>query len=329
LRAKLIKGASAVLLAGLIAVPPAAGLLWHSPTCPVYTGGPVRAYADIADTEEGAPPGDASESEDDGVTYTYSYVDYRNRVTSDLFSNSSLSEYLAGEFVSHAETFSLSDYPEAASPTTLISAVCEAYYQNNAFIGGIELNDITCDFHTMRINIPYALTTAEQQQLQQQNAAAADSIAAEIITPGMSDYQKEAAINDYLCANSQFDYKARDALEALPKGVMISNTYKYSQTAYGVLINHHGVCQSFAEAYKLIADSAGLPCIVVTGVLNGTGSHMWNRVEIDGQWMTLDVTNNGLPDHPDEFLNLTAAQAAKYYTEDDRYILSSALSQYK
>ena len=41
-----------------------------------------------------------------------------------------------------------------------------------------------------------------------------------------------------------------------------------SFTPYGVLLNKTGVCSSYAGAFKLLAQQAGLECIVVTGNLD-------------------------------------------------------------
>jgi len=108
----------------------------------------VPIYTEAADTEHTAYP--MEDLSDTGVTYTYTYtyINYKDRITSAIYSNSPLSEYLASQFVNHAEEFSLSKYPEVLDSTVLLDAVCEAYYQNNAYIGGIELNQIKCNFNT-------------------------------------------------------------------------------------------------------------------------------------------------------------------------------------
>lgn len=317
------------LLGAIILASAGAGVSERQRYIPLWQDEPARIYTGAPDTEDTAPPGGLPEFPGRGVTYTYSYASYKDRVTSDICSNSPLSEYLADQFVNHAEEFSIRDFPGAINASALLDAVCEAYYQNNAYIGGIELNQIRVNFDTMTIRIPYVLSAGEQQQLQKEIASAADSIAAQIITPGMSDFQKEEAICDYFYTNAKFDFAARDNLACLPKGLMISYTYKYSQTAYGVLINHTGVCQSYAEAFKLIADSAGLPCIVVTGVINGAGSHMWNRVYINDQWKTLDVTNSGAMSDDNVFINMSEETVAKYFTEDNLYVLDNALYRYR
>lgn len=49
------------------------------------------------------------------------------------------------------------------------------------------------------------------------------------------------------------------------------------------------VCEGYAEAFKLLCDKAGIPCITVTGTAGG--GHKWNYVKMeDGNWYAVDVT---------------------------------------
>lgn len=57
-----------------------------------------------------------------------------------------------------------------------------------------------------------------------------------------------------------------------------------SFTAYGILMDGVGVCAGYSAAFKLLADAAGIESIVVTGYLDGSLPHAWNKVRIDGEW---------------------------------------------
>ena len=59
-----------------------------------------------------------------------------------------------------------------------------------------------------------------------------------------------------------------------------------------ILLNGLGVCASYSGAFKLLAEAAGLECIVVTGNLEGDLPHAWNKVKVDGEWQIGDSTNN-------------------------------------
>lgn len=66
------------------------------------------------------------------------------------------------------------------------------------------------------------------------------------------------------------------------------------RTAYGALVNHEGVCESYTRAFKAALDKLGIPCVMVYGVYkHGDGDleqHIWNNVFADGAWYGVDVT---------------------------------------
>lgn len=62
-------------------------------------------------------------------------------------------------------------------------------------------------------------------------------------------------------------------------------------TAYGALQNNLAICGGYAQAFQLLLEQAGIPCITVTGSLGGE-NHMWNLARIDGQWLYFDPTSD-------------------------------------
>ncbi len=92
---------------------------------------------------------------------------------------------------------------------------------------------------------------------------------------GISRHEKLKSIHDYLANNIVYD----DTLAE-------SNIFD----VYGALINGVCVCEGYAEAFKLLCDREGIPCITAVGTGNG-GGHKWNMVQMeDGEWYTLDST---------------------------------------
>jgi hypothetical protein len=100
------------------------------------------------------------------------------------------------------------------------------------------------------------------------------------------------------------------------------------------------VCQSYAYTFDYLCELAGVDCIVVTGNMMGYLPHAWNKVEVDGEWLVIDVTNNeqslGIEDFM--FENPDAVAYALGYIEDDLYYTADdnvyhstnvALSKYK
>jgi hypothetical protein len=127
-------------------------------------------------------------------------------------------------------------------------------------------------------------TLSKEQMLKEKTAVnnKVKEVLANIITPGMTDYQKELAIHNYIIKNAKYDPLASSNLEPVE-----------SHNSYGVLILGVGVCESYAKALSLLFTEAGLVEKYVVGDANdGTGSvgHAWNMVRLDGEWYHVDAT---------------------------------------
>ena len=109
----------------------------------------------------------------------------------------------------------------------------------------------------------------------------------------------------------------------------MDESFHDSFNAYGILLKKKGVCASYAASFKLLADEAGLDSIVVTGYLNGNVPHAWNRVNIDGQWLTIDSTNNDNEVMRNALFNLPDKVARGTLSEDKLYMMDSEISAYK
>lgn len=107
-------------------------------------------------------------------------------------------------------------------------------------------------------------------------------IVSRVIKKDMKDYEKEAALHDYVVNNTKYDTRFDSG-----------NMPKESYTAYGVLIKGVGVCQGYAQAMDRLLSACGIENMMVTGEANnGKGwiGHAWNIVKIGGQYYQLDTT---------------------------------------
>lgn len=236
---------------------------------------------------------------------------------------SALSEYIATYMLSHEEVIDLSMFPEAGDSDYLLNAMMEAYNQN-PLIGS--LNRFGYDYDDSLLLLEYEYSKDEQQDMQQAVLEEADKVIGEIITDDMNDVEKEFAINDYLCSTAEYDFDALDNAEQ-NNYEAVDHEFADSFTPYGVLVNKVGVCASYAGAFKVLADRAGLDCYVVTGYLNGNLPHAWNRVAINGQWATVDSTNNDNEKYENALLNIPDYMSSGFLVEDNTYLLSDALAQ--
>lgn len=273
---------------------------------------------DTSDAKDADEIGEEEFAEDDEIDET---GDELNNI--EVTATSALSEYIATYMLSHEEAIDLSMFPEAGDSDYLVNALMEAYNQN-PLIGS--LNRYAYDYDTSILLLDYEYSREEQQDMQEAVLAEADKVIGEIITDGMNDVEKEFAINNYLCSTAEYDYDALDNAEE-NNYQTVDHDFAHSFTPYGVLINKVGVCASYAGAFKVLADKAGLDCYVVSGYLNGNLPHAWNRVGIDGQWITVDSTNNDNEKYANALLNIPDYMSSGFLVEDNTYLLADALAQ--
>jgi len=136
------------------------------------------------------------------------------------------------------------------------------------------------------------------------------------------------AIKKFQNKNSEYDWAALQEAER-NNFQSVDARFNDSFTAYGILINKVGVCSGYADAFKLLADEAGLEAIIVTGYLEGILPHAWNRVNIDGHWHTVDVTNNANEFLLNAFLNLPDSAAGRLLVEDNQFMMNAFIKRYR
>jgi len=89
----------------------------------------------------------------------------------------------------------------------------------------------------------------------------------------MSKYEVVKYCYDYLILNSEYNARYDD------------------QSIISVLINHIGVCTSYAKSFKYLMDYFEIPCILLEGTFTQSNeSHVWNMVQLDNNWYHVDVT---------------------------------------
>ncbi len=105
------------------------------------------------------------------------------------------------------------------------------------------------------------------------------------VKDGMSDYEKELKIHDYIVSHCEYGY--------------VDTAKKYAYRAYGALVNGKAVCNGYAEAMALLLTCAGVENSIINGYADDE-PHAWNLVCIDGSWYQVDATwDDPLPDRGD------------------------------
>ena len=133
------------------------------------------------------------------------------------------------------------------------------------------------------------------------------------IKPGMSDFEKEMTIIQYIVANVEYDlenyYKGAPELYSDPKFIedYIKRTGRQNSdcfTAYGALVKGKSVCAGYAYAFNMLCSACGLESSIVSGptLPNGKGAHAWNMIKLDGEWYLVDTTWEDPVPHGNEYM---------------------------
>ena len=110
----------------------------------------------------------------------------------------------------------------------------------------------------------------------------------------------EQAVNAILQGASGTDYdKARYFHDAILdrcsyNSGAVSVYQPMSCEAYGALVEGSAICEGYAKAFKLLCNRAGIACEIVGGTVNGE-AHMWNYVQIGGDYYLVDATFDDAP----------------------------------
>lgn len=280
-------------------------------------GGNVEADISFLDGDENETPQEAPEMTETQETKTSEEIT--------ITANSALSEYLALQMLNGEPQIDISAFPESADTSLVVDAFMEAQYQNPLILGIKEVGMDTAN-SILYVGYDYDAQTTEEKRNELEEKAA--QIINEIITDGMSELDKELAINQYLCDNAEYDDAA---LENASENdfLYVDEIYNDSFTAYGVLVNNVGVCASYSAAFKLLADAAELESVVVTGYLEGSLPHAWNKVKIDGEWNIVDSTNNDNEIIRNALFNLSDTAAYATLVEDDRFVLNDRIYDFE
>ena len=127
-------------------------------------------------------------------------------------------------------------------------------------------------------SVEYIITKEQYHERKQELIQTAEGVISSLSDPD-DQWQTELEIHDYIVDNCE--YKLTE-----PKLVYSSS--------YGALVNGYAACEGYSKAAKLLLDMAGIENSVVSGISNNfdgeEGAHMWNAVNIDGEFYFLDCT---------------------------------------
>lgn len=209
------------------------------------------------------------------------------KVPSSIINNTDEFYYVIGHALHNFESeieLQINKYNSQDYKLEIINKVVEDYPNIDYGYDGAEASIIAYKNGTakMTINIKYEFSKEYMMEMRRLSEEKAEEIISKVIKIGMSDYEKELALHDYVVNNSKYD-----------KRLFTGNMPSESYTDYGILVKGTGVCAGYARALYRLLNMANIECIYVTGYGNdetGSVAHAWNIVKIEGEYYHLDAT---------------------------------------
>lgn len=149
----------------------------------------------------------------------------------------------------------------------------------------------------------YRVSRKECKNMSKELDAAVNGIVAEA-RAYKGEYEKELFVHDYLCRTVTYDLNGGDMI--------------YS--SYGALVNGVCVCEGYSRAMQLIMQRLGIKCGLIYGEYDSSG-HMWNYIQIEGDWYHLDVTWDKSEDFGaiHTYFNLSDKEIKKTHIISDKF----------
>ena len=157
-------------------------------------------------------------------------------------------------------------------------------------------------------HIVYGCSEEEHRRIVAEFNQKVESIVRECASGAETDVEYAKEVFEYLVDHCQYDYGTFSA--SREHGITKAEGAKrYRQmSVYQVLMNGTGVCQQFSRAYSLLLRQADIPVLEIAGISNVPFAsnnaiyngktegelfgitHMWNEVQLSGQWYGADIT---------------------------------------
>ena len=123
------------------------------------------------------------------------------------------------------------------------------------------------------------------------------SILSKINRDGDSNYNKLHYIYDYIVDTVLYDYAfTQETMEKEESSELFRYKCLYLEGVFGLQEDgtfdeskRVAICDGLSKAYMCMATIEGIPCLKISGTVNGEG-HAWNKAKLNGQWYMVDTT---------------------------------------
>lgn len=99
---------------------------------------------------------------------------------------------------------------------------------------------------------------------------------------GMSEYQRELFIHDYIVDNCEYD---ESVILTEDTTTLRSDVFE----SFGAIVDNLAVCEGYSRAFQMLCHGVGIECINLVGESEDV-LHMWSAVELGGDWYYVDTT---------------------------------------
>ena len=206
----------------------------------------------------------------------YKYVD--NHEKAEISSKKDILDsiyYLINSGSTYTEKYCSKKYKECyndmvsiSNDTNTLSILNNYVHPYNSF----ESITFNFDNNTIEMTIEHTYTKEQQDEIN----SVVDKIINENIKDNMTTKEKIKSIHDYIINETNYDtFKTKNIKDT---------TYK-SNTAYGVLIEHFGICSGYSDAMSIFLNKLNIINYKISN-----DQHIWNLVLLDGKWYHLDLT---------------------------------------
>lgn len=94
-----------------------------------------------------------------------------------------------------------------------------------------------------------------------------------------TQFELEQYVHNYIVDNCEYDHESAAS----------DNPGDNTGNVYGALIEGKAVCEGYSRAFQLLCKELGLECVNIYGTSKDE-NHMWNCIQIEGEWYHVDVT---------------------------------------
>lgn len=123
------------------------------------------------------------------------------------------------------------------------------------------------------------------------------------VPSGLSAYEREVMIYRYIIDNCVYD-------ESIGSSDTYGDEHPSLFNLYGVMVDHKAVCEGYSYTFDYLCSQLGIDAVCLCGTTDSEGDedvadsissdlHLWNAVELDGEWYMVDCTWDDLDDKDD------------------------------